>query len=83
MEPLAIPPVDRGRLDQHQRVSPSRPQLSQHQAEQTVRWAKATIRTNEYVQLLVEGKDLEQQVSTRRQGKPDRNDHPDDVTHRA
>ena len=35
------------------------------------------------VQLVAEGKDLEQQVSTRRQGEPDRNDHPDDVTHRA
>jgi hypothetical protein len=41
------------------------------------------IRTNEYVQLVAEGKDLEQQVSARRQGEPDRNDHPDDVTHRA
>jgi hypothetical protein len=83
MEPLAMPTVDRGRLDQHQCVSPPRPQLSQHQPEQTVRWTKAAIRTNEYVQLVAEGKDLEQQVSTRRQGEPDRNDHPDDVTHRA
>ena len=83
MEPLAMPTVDRGRLDQHQRVSPPRPQLSQHQPEQTVRWAKAAIRTNEDVQLVAEGKDLEQQVSTRRQGEPDRKDHPDDVTHRA
>jgi hypothetical protein len=32
---------------------------------------------------MAEGKDLEQQVPTRRQGEPDRNDHPDDVTHRA
>ena len=48
-----------------------------------VRWAKAAIRTNEYVQLVAEGKDLEQQVSTPRQGEPDRNDHPDDVTHRS
>jgi hypothetical protein len=83
MEPLAMPTVDRGRLDQHQRVCPPRPQLSQHQPEQTVRWAKAAIRTNEYVLLVAEGKDLEQHVSTRRQGEPDRNDHPDDVTHRA
>jgi len=35
------------------------------------------------VQLVAEGKDLEQQVSTRRQGGPDRNDHPDEVTHCA
>jgi len=83
MEPLAMPTVDRGRRDQHQRVSPPRPQLSQHQPEQTVRWAKAAIRTNEYVQLVAEGKDLEQQVSTCRQGQPDRNDHLDDVTHRT
>ena len=48
-----------------------------------VRGAKAAIRTNEYVQLVAEGKDLEQQVSTRRQGEPDRNDHPDNVTHLA
>jgi hypothetical protein len=83
MEPLAMPTVDRGRVDQHQRVSPPRPQLSQHQPEQTVSWAKAAIRTNEYVQLVAEGKDLEQQVSTRRQGEPDRSDHADDATHRA
>ena len=83
MEPLAMPPIDGGRLDQHQRVSPPRPQLSQHQPEQTVRCAKAAIRTNEDVQLVAEGKDLEQQVSTHRQGEPNRNDYPDDVTHRA
>jgi hypothetical protein len=83
MEPFAMPTVDCGRLDQHQRVCPPRPHLSQHQPKQTVRWAKAAIRTNEYVQLVAEGKDLEQQVSTRRQGEPNRNDHPDDVTHRA
>jgi hypothetical protein len=83
MEPLAMPTVDCGRLDHHQRVSPLRPELSQHQPRQTVRWAKAAIRTNEDVQLVAEGQDLEQQVTTRRQGEPDRNDHPDDVTHRA
>ena len=38
---LAMPTVDRGRLDQHQRVCPPRPQLSQHQPEQTVRWAES------------------------------------------
>ena len=61
-----MPTVDRGRLDQHQRVSPARPEPSQQQPEDTVRWAKATIRTNEYMQLVVEGEDFEQQVSTRR-----------------
>jgi hypothetical protein len=83
MERIAMPTVDRSRLDQHQCVSPPRPQLSQHQPEQTVTWAKAAIRTNEYAQLVVEGKDLEQQVSTRWNGEPDRGDRPDDVTHRA
>jgi hypothetical protein len=50
-----MPTIDRGRLDQRQRVCPPRPHLSQHQPEQTVRWAKAAIRTNEYVQLVAEG----------------------------
>jgi hypothetical protein len=83
MEPLAMPTVDGSRLDQHQRVAPPRPRTSQHQPEQTFRWTKATIRTNEYAQLVAEGKDLEQQVSTRRQGEPDRGDSPDEVAHRA
>jgi hypothetical protein len=70
MEPLAMPPVDSGRLE------PAPARLSTeatnvvHQPEQTVRWAKATIRTNAYAQLVAEGKDLEQQVSTRRQANP-------------
>ena len=78
-----MPTVDRGRLDQHQRVSPPWPQLSQHQPQQTIRWATAAIRTNEYVQLVAEGKDLEQQVSTHRQGESDRSDRPDDAPRRA
>jgi hypothetical protein len=82
MEPIAMPTVDDGRLDQHQRVSPARPRTSQHQPEQTVNWAKATIRTSEYAQLVAAGKDLEQEVSTRRQGEPDRGDSPDEATHR-
>jgi hypothetical protein len=61
MERIAMPTVDGG---QQQRISPPRPRTSQHQPEQTVKWAKATIRTNEYAQLVAEGKDLEQQVST-------------------
>ena len=56
-----MPTVDGG---QQQRVSPPRPRTSQHQPEQTVKWAKTTIRTNDYAQLVAEGKDLEQQVST-------------------
>jgi hypothetical protein len=78
-----MPTIDGGWLDQRQPVSPPRPRTSQHQPEQTVRWAKATIRTNEYEQLVAKGRDLEQQVSTRRQGESDRGDRPDEVTHRA
>ena len=40
-------------------------------------------RTNEYAQLVAEGEDLEQQVSTRRQGESNRGDRPDKVTHHA
>jgi hypothetical protein len=47
-EPFAMPTVDGGRLDQHERLSPPRPQPSQNQPEQTVSWAKAPIRTSEY-----------------------------------
>src|SRR5882672_3714313 len=65
---FAMPTVDRGRLDQQQRFPPPRPQPSQKQPEQTVRWANAPIRTSEYAQLVAQGKILEQEVSTRRQG---------------
>jgi hypothetical protein len=34
-------------------------------------------------QLVVQGKQLKQQVSTRRQRESDRRDRPDDVTHRG
>jgi hypothetical protein len=33
--------------------------------------------------LVADGKDLEQQVSTRRQGESDRGNRPDEVAHRA
>ena len=77
-----MPTVDCGGLDQHERVTPPRPQLSQHQPEQTVRWAKASIRTSEYAQLVAQGKMLEQEVATRSQGRPERSDRPEGVTHR-
>jgi hypothetical protein len=82
-EPIAMPTVDGGRLNQHQRVSPPRPHPSQDQPQQTVRRAKAPIRTCQDGQLVAQGKHLEQQVSTRRQRESDRSDRPDDVTHRA
>jgi hypothetical protein len=78
-----MPPVDGGRLNQHQRVSPPRPHPSQDQPQQTVRWAKAPVRTRQYGQLVVQDKHLEEQVSTRRQRESDRSDRPDDVTHRG
>src|SRR5437899_553186 len=83
IEPLAMPTVDGGRLDQHQRVSPPRQQASQDQPKQAVNWAKSSIRTSEYAQLVAQGKALEQQVSTRRPGESNRCDRPRDVTHFA
>ena len=77
-----MPTSDCGRLDQHQRFPPPRPQPSQAQPEQMVRWAKASIRPSEYVQLVAQGKILEQEVSTRGQGWPERSDRPEGVTHR-
>ena len=63
-----MPTGDRVRLDERQRFPPSRPQPSQAQPEQTVRWTEASIRTSEYAQLVAQGKMLEQEVSTRGQG---------------
>jgi hypothetical protein len=78
-----MPPLDGGRLNQQQRVSPPRPHPAQDQPQQTVRWAKASVRTRQYGQLVVQGKHLEQQVSTRRQRESDHSDRPDDVPHRG
>jgi hypothetical protein len=50
---------------------------------QPVRRPKAPIRTRQDGDLVVQGKHLEQQVSTRRQRESDRSDRRDDVTHRA
>ncbi|HEY6613173.1 MAG TPA: hypothetical protein VIZ32_01600 [Vicinamibacterales bacterium] len=81
-EPIAVPPIDGGRLNQHQRVAPPRPHPSQDQPEQTVRRSKAPIRTRQDGQLVGQGKHLEQEVSTRRQRESDRSEHPNDVLHR-
>ena len=78
-----MPTVDRGRLNQHERVFPPRPHSSQNQPKQTVRCAKPPIRTREYAQLMAQGNALEQQAATRRQGESDCSDRPNDVTHRA
>ena len=55
-EPIAMPTFDGGRLDQHQRVSPPRPRPSQDQPQQTVRCAKAPIRTSEHSQLVAQAR---------------------------
>jgi hypothetical protein len=78
-----MPTVDRGRLKQHERVSPPRPHSSQDQPQQTVRCAKPAIRTGEYAQLMAQGQALEQQVATRREGKSDCSDRPNEMTHPA
>jgi hypothetical protein len=80
IEPLAMPTVDGSRLDQHQRVSPPRPHPSQDQPQQAVSWAKRSVRTSEYAQLVAQGNALEQQVSTRRPGESNRCDRPRDMT---
>jgi hypothetical protein len=64
--PIAMPPIDGGRLNQHQHVAPPRPHPSQNQPEQTVRRSKAPIRTRPDGQLMAQGKYLEQEVSTSR-----------------
>jgi hypothetical protein len=83
MEPIAMPMVDRSRLDQDERLAPPRPQSSQDQPQQTVSCAKPSIRTGEHAHLMAQGQDLEQQVSTGRQGESDCRDRPTGVTHRA
>jgi hypothetical protein len=83
IDPIAVPTIDGGRLNQDQRVSPLPPQPSQDQPQQTVRPPKAPIRTREDGDLVVQGKHLEQQVSTSRQRQSDRRDGRHDVTHRA
>jgi hypothetical protein len=44
--------------------------------------AKTSIRASEYAQLVAQGKILEQKDPMRGQGRPERSDHPEGVTHR-
>jgi hypothetical protein len=83
IEPIAMPAVDGGRLNQPQRISPLRPNPAQEQPQQTVGCAKPPIRTREDGQLVVQGEHLEKHVATRRQYQLDRRDRPYDVTHPA
>jgi len=77
-----MPTIDGGWLDQHQRFPPPGPQAPQKQPKQTVSWAKAFLRTSEDAQLVMQGKSLEQEVSTRRPSRSDRSPRPDDGSHR-
>jgi hypothetical protein len=69
---FAMPTIDGGWLEQHQRFPPPGPQPSQEQPKQTVSRAKAPLRTSEDAELVAQGKSLEQEVSTRRPGRSDR-----------
>src|SRR5262245_55198520 len=82
-EAIAVPPIDGGRLNQHQHVAPRRPHPSQNQPEQTVRRSKASIPTRPDGHLMAQGQYFEQEVSTSRQGESDRSEGPNDVLHRA
>jgi hypothetical protein len=63
-QPFTMPAGDRGRLHQHQRVLPPRPPPSQAHPEQSVRWAKAPIRTTKDRQLMAQCQTLNEEVST-------------------
>src|SRR5262249_27909358 len=62
---FAMPPIDRGRGDQHQRFPPSGPEPAQQQPKQAVSRAKALIRPSEDTELVTQGQHLEQEISTR------------------
>jgi hypothetical protein len=75
-----MPTGDGGRLDKQPRVPPPRPQPPQALPQQTVRGEEASIRTGEYA-LVAQGEVLKEEVSARGQGRPERRDRPEDVTH--
>jgi len=77
--------IDGGRLNQHQHqhIAPPRPQPSQNQPEQAVRRSKASIRPRPDGQLMGQGKHLEQEALTHRQGASHRSEGPGDVLYRA
>ena len=82
-KPMAVPPIDGRRLNQHQRVAPPWPHPSQEQPQQPVGPSKAPIRTLQGSQLVVQGKHFEQEVSTSRQRESDRSEGANDVQHFA
>jgi hypothetical protein len=60
-----MPPIDRGRVEQHQRFPPPGPEPAQQQPKHAVSRAKALIRPSEDPELVAQGKHLEQKISTR------------------
>jgi hypothetical protein len=56
---FAMPTIDCGWLDQHQRFPPPRPEPAQEQPKQPVSRAKAPIRTGEDAELVAQRKNLE------------------------
>ena len=54
-EGIAVPPIDGGRLNQHQRVAPPRPHPSSNQPQQAVRRSNAPIRARQDGQLVAQG----------------------------
>ena len=82
MYAFAMPTIDSGWLDQHQRFPPPGPQPPQKQPKQTVSWAKVPLRTSQDAELVAQGKSLEQEVYTRRLGCSTRSTRPDAAAHR-
>ena len=76
-----MPTGDRGRLDQHEGLAPPGPPPSQAHPQLTVRRTEASIRPAEYAQLMAQGKNLEEEVSTRGEGGLEHRDRPDRVGH--
>jgi hypothetical protein len=60
-----MPTIDSGRLDEHQRFPPPRPEPTQDQPKEAVSWPKAPIRPSEDAELVAQGQRLEQEISTR------------------
>jgi hypothetical protein len=72
MYAFAMPTFDSAWLDQHERFPPPGPPPAQEQPKQTVSWAKAPLRTSQDAELVAQGKNLEQEVSTCHPGRSDR-----------
>jgi hypothetical protein len=77
-----MPTIDSSWLDQHWGFPPPGPQPAQKQPELTVSWAKAPVGTSQDAELVAQGKNLEQEVSTRRPSRLDPSTRPDDGSHR-